>query len=212
VAEHLLFEAGGAVAGLELDPEDWTLHTSNETTQFVEGPPKIVVTVPEPDAIMTPAPGLVVEVVFHEDVVAAATEFTLAGDAQGDVPTTFAYDPATHTATLDPGVLLPPDVYTVRVDEGVVDVAAGIALDGEVASGALPSGDGLPGGDAVVRFTVTAAPGDLDGDGDVDFTDLLLFLSQWGACPAPPADCPADLDGSGFVDLADLLVLLGNWG
>ncbi|NNF44047.1 MAG: choice-of-anchor B family protein [Phycisphaerales bacterium] len=54
-------------------------------------------------------------------------------------------------------------------------------------------------------------PGDTDGDGDVDFADLLTTLSSWGPCPPPPADCPADFDGSGVVDFVDLLTVLSNW-
>jgi len=54
-------------------------------------------------------------------------------------------------------------------------------------------------------------PGDLNGDGVVDFSDLLILLAAWGACPAEPADCPADLDASGMVDFADLLEVLANW-
>jgi len=53
--------------------------------------------------------------------------------------------------------------------------------------------------------------GDLDGNGIVDISDLLILLSQWGPC-ANPGDCPADLDQDGSVDLSDLLVLLANWG
>jgi hypothetical protein len=53
--------------------------------------------------------------------------------------------------------------------------------------------------------------GDLDGDGDVSVTDLLILLDAWGNCPAPPAECPADFDGTDTVDVADLLVLLSNW-
>jgi probable HAF family extracellular repeat protein len=49
---------------------------------------------------------------------------------------------------------------------------------------------------------------DLDGNGDVDFQDLLLLLLAWGPCPA----CPADLDDSGAVDFQDLLRLLLAWG
>ena len=54
------------------------------------------------------------------------------------------------------------------------------------------------------------APGDVDGDGDVDFTDLLTLLDTWGDCP-PAEYCPADIDGSGSVGLSDLLLLLSNW-
>lgn len=54
-------------------------------------------------------------------------------------------------------------------------------------------------------------PGDLNGDGVVDVSDLLILLSQWGAC-ADPRDCPADLNDDGVVNTSDLLLLLGNWG
>jgi len=54
-------------------------------------------------------------------------------------------------------------------------------------------------------------PGDVDGDGDVDFEDLVAMLAAWGPCPAPPAECPADFSGDGSVGLSDLLALLSNW-
>jgi hypothetical protein len=53
---------------------------------------------------------------------------------------------------------------------------------------------------------------DVDDDGDVDTTDLLLLLAYWGECPDPPVECPADIDEDGDVDVADLLYLLGHWG
>ena len=53
-----------------------------------------------------------------------------------------------------------------------------------------------------------AVPGDLDGDGDVDFDDLIGLLASWGPCGPP---CPEDLDGNGQVEFSDLLTLLGNW-
>jgi hypothetical protein len=54
-----------------------------------------------------------------------------------------------------------------------------------------------------------AIPGDLNGDGHVDLTDLALLLADYG-CGAPP--CPGDTDGDGDTDLADLATLLGNFG
>lgn len=53
--------------------------------------------------------------------------------------------------------------------------------------------------------------GDLNGDGVVDVSDLLMLLAQWGTCPLSE-NCPADLNGDGAVDVSDLLILLANWG
>ncbi|MBT8485155.1 MAG: hypothetical protein KJO43_06215 [Phycisphaerae bacterium] len=83
-------------------------------------------------------------------------------------------------------------------DNGIPDsceIAAGTVLDRD--------GDGVP-DECVIA-------GDVDGDGDVDFNDLLLVLAAWGDCPDPPAACPADVDGDGTVGFPDLLMLLANW-
>jgi hypothetical protein len=52
-------------------------------------------------------------------------------------------------------------------------------------------------------------PGDLDGDGDVDQTDLGILLGDWGCSTG---DCPGDCDGDGDTDHADLGILLAHWG
>ncbi len=50
-------------------------------------------------------------------------------------------------------------------------------------------------------------PADLDGDGVVALSDLLMVLTAWGSCDA----CPEDLDGDGTVGLADVLTVLDAW-
>lgn len=55
---------------------------------------------------------------------------------------------------------------------------------------------------------VISCPGDLNGDGVVDVSDMLAMLAEWGPC----VDCDADLNGDGVVDVSDLLGLLANWG
>ena len=50
---------------------------------------------------------------------------------------------------------------------------------------------------------------DFDGDGDVDFEDLITLLSSFGPCGVP---CPTDLDGDNAVTFEDLLRLLSVWG
>ena len=59
--------------------------------------------------------------------------------------------------------------------------------------------DGLP--DACV------CPQDLDCDGSVGMTDLMLLLEQWGM-----ANTDLDFDEDGFVDFHDLLGLLRAFG
>ena len=65
--------------------------------------------------------------------------------------------------------------------------------------------------DTYTNVIVFSSPGDLDGDGTVGVSDLLILLGAWGPC-ADCNDCPADLDADGIVGIFDLLTLLANWG
>ena len=49
---------------------------------------------------------------------------------------------------------------------------------------------------------------DIDGSGTTDVGDILMMISQWGAC----AGCSGDLDGNGQVNVSDLLTVIGAWG
>lgn len=51
-------------------------------------------------------------------------------------------------------------------------------------------------------------PGDLDDDGRVGVSDLLMVLDAWGAC----SGCDQDLNGDGSVGVPDLLAILDAWG
>ena len=97
-----------------------------------------------------------------------------------------------------------------------------IGINPEALSFADLNGDGLAdlvtgnrdSANMSVMINQTCSPGpigDLDGDGLVGASDLLILLANWGACP-PKGDCPADLNGDGSVGAADLLILLANWG
>lgn len=56
-------------------------------------------------------------------------------------------------------------------------------------------------------------PGDIDGDGDTDHSDLGELLSAWCTHPGDPDWNPdADLDGDGHVGHGDLGILLADWG
>ena len=65
--------------------------------------------------------------------------------------------------------------------------------------------------DIYTNVIVFPSSGDLDGDGVVGASDLLILLDNWGACD-DCNNCPADLSGNCSVGAADLLILLANWG
>lgn len=57
----------------------------------------------------------------------------------------------------------------------------------------------------------SASRADLNGDGVVGVSDLLILLGSWGPC-TDCDDCVADIDGDCSVGMTDLLILLNNWG
>ena len=68
----------------------------------------------------------------------------------------------------------------------------------------------------VMQGTITVepkkfVPGDLNEDGVVDVSDLLMLLGAWGEC-GEGETCTGDLNGDSTVDVSDLLMLLGQWG
>ena len=61
---------------------------------------------------------------------------------------------------------------------------------------------------SVYIFELTC-PADTNCNGEVNVTDLLQLLWNWGPCPAP---CPPDTNTDGAVNVTDLLTLLAAWG
>ena len=83
-----------------------------------------------------------------------------------------------------------------------------ISNEGQIAG----SGGHQTFGTSAIRLTpIAALVGDLDGDGVVGVSDLLILLGNWGLCE-DCNDCIADLNGDCVVGVKDLLFLLGAWG
>lgn len=58
------------------------------------------------------------------------------------------------------------------------------------------------------NLIASPCPADLNNDGSVDVSDLLMLFAAWGSNPGHAAD----LNGDGSVDVSDLLLLFGAWG
>ena len=109
-------------------------------------------------------------------------------------------------------VLNGPDDYLLELLNSGGGVVGSSDRGGLAVEEAMQVND-LAAGDYTIRITVLeAGPNDsifdLDGDGAVGVSDLLILLSAWGKNPGHPAD----FNGDGTVGVSDLLALLGNWG
>jgi aminopeptidase N len=210
---------------VQLDPDAWVLTGTVSTTTYVAGPPKVVASAPTPGQTVTYGiPTNTVTVTFHTNVNTTAANYALVGATGGAVPVSFAYNSGTFTTTLTAASNLPPDTYTLTVNDTLTAVNSGKHLDGEVADphdpNALPSGDGTEGGAATIIFVVQGARGDLNCDGTVDVADInpfVLFLSNlanWQAtypsCPPQNGDINADGTYPSFGDINPFVSLLAG--
>lgn len=120
-------------------------------------------------------------------------------------------------------ILVSDELYTQfdtnadqTVDQDELD-AAGFAYISGDDGGAQASGDEDATANAsdhapvVLDFQVPGIIGDLDGDGDVDLSDLAALLGNYGTTSGASYE-DGDLDGDGDVDLSDLAALLANYG
>jgi len=101
----------------------------------------------------------------------------------------------------------------VGIVPGGTSGGGGFQLEGTIGQ---PDAGVATGGDFVLSGgfwagganTTPPCPEDLDGDGTVDFDDLLGVLASFGEC----AGCPSDFDVDGDVDFDDLLLVLAVFG
>ena len=71
----------------------------------------------------------------------------------------------------------------------------------------MANSTGVPFASTGVVLRIVPKTGDLNGDGVVGASDILILLASWGE-----SHVAADLDMNGIVGASDILILLTNWG
>ena len=64
------------------------------------------------------------------------------------------------------------------------------------------------GGNTIAEECPADCVEDINGDGTVSVSDLLMLIGAWGPCDG----CDEDLDGNGTVNVSDLLEVIAAWG
>lgn len=99
---------------------------------------------------------------------------------------------------------LPVDTYDADSDSNSTEPLPDLARRGRIYDGDY---------DSTARADMGAYEylclGDIDGDADVDATDLAILLGAWGTCSG---ECTSDLNRDRDVGGADYSILLGAWG
>lgn len=196
-----------AVTGIALDPDTWILETGKTATTYTPGPVKVVSATPGPSAVLSSAPAQL-EVGFSDQVLPGTSNFVLTGPG-GPVSLTVSYNSTTFVATLTPAAPLAAGSYSLRVT-GISTPGDGRVLDGEIVGTALPSGDGVPGGDALFAFTISGPVGcdpDVNQDGNVDQGDVDYLINVVGGGLNPTGVDP-DFNQDGNSDQGDIDALV----
>ena len=127
-------------------------------------------------------------------------------DSEIAASTSIEFDALTESATVRLEYFGGPADRHVLIDR--LELVRADDCDGNGLVDAFELLDGLAGdrdGDGVINPCDCLC--DLDNDGLVGGTDLMMVVGTWGF-----ADPLADLDGDGTVASGDLAMVLGNWG
>jgi len=99
------------------------------------------------------------------------------------------------------------DTFEAIVDDGTLAIEY---------AGSITGADGFINGVQITKISdSTTEPEDLNGDGSVGVSDLLMLLSSWTdghGCDGIDGGCPGDFNGDQRINTFDLLQLLSNWG
>jgi hypothetical protein len=161
-----------------------------------------------------------IKVVFSVNVVVDQSDLLLSGvntTAYKVSGGTFSYNFSTFTATWTLPQAIGRDKLLLDLNadgSNPIEDAAGNQLDGEwtnpasttqSSSSTYPSGNGTAGGNFLFRFNVL--PGDANGDGTVNASDLTILGQHWKQSGV----LAGDFTGDGVVNASDLTLLGQNW-
>jgi hypothetical protein len=168
--EYYVIPIDGPPIDVEFDEDggtsnhNWVLWNSRSLVATPLEPPPVLL---EADISVAPGPAgeVMIELLFSEDIGSLdAADLELkrrVGRHDPAIPDTVSYEPETRTATIEYSCLRPGRYTLVIRDDDVW--ANGKNLDGETDpegwwdEGGLPSGDGQPGGSALLDFGVSPA-------------------------------------------------------
>jgi len=215
--QYFVIPVAAAPTTVALDPDEWILRNDTIEREYVPGPPVIVETTPAPGVVIPYLDAVeAIAVTFHTDVKVGGGGISLLGAETG--PWNFSVMPGADTRHLVLHLPYPllPDRYKLIIKDTIEAADSLLPLDGEVANpfdaSSLPSGNGVPGGAALIQFDVLSSftPGEFDGIPGLSLADFQVFETCMTGPAGPFADpeChPADFDLSSIVDLADVQVL-----
>jgi len=162
--QHFLFPLPAAPTSLTVDPDSWVLTDTRGTAAFEESPPKVIASFPvDGEQFKSSSYVPVITVAFQKTInTPTEADFSLTGARTGPHPFTVSWRESTLSAALNlDGSPLPPDTYTFVVKDSIRDSVSGQQLDGDLpgssTASVYPSGDGVPGGPAVIQFTIGPA-------------------------------------------------------
>ena len=143
--------------------------------------------------VLEPDEQVEIEWISDDDVAVQDVDILLSTDSGANFDTTIV------EGTADDGsyIWTVPDIYTTHARLRLV------VHDADDNTGSDESD-----ADFTINGTPTECPGDVDGDGDTDHSDLGLLLADWGCSGG---DCVGDLNGDGTTGHADLGILLADW-
>lgn len=212
-SQWYLLKAPATVTSMQFDKDTWILRGAASSVSYVKGPAKIIDTQPAPGQNVYSGTGVSQIVIqFSEAVTYNNNNITVVGNLSGPRTFSSSYSASNYKLTLAFAQPLPEnETWTVTVADEILTQSSGYAIDGELAGvqQPFPSGDGVPGGDAVFSFYVGYAA-DLQKDGKVNLGDFALFAAHWlqtgcGSCNG------ADLTGDGNVGIDDMVKFAASW-